>query len=84
MQAKMKHMMESEIGFLVSRMEADRKSSREEMKDTVQSIRSELNETSQQQVGNIMMHVNHETQSPESLPRDNYLARSDGGILLNW
>jgi uncharacterized protein YukE len=54
--------IESEIGFLVSRMEEDRKTNREEMKATVKSIRSEVYETIQQRVGNIMTR-NQETQS---------------------
>jgi predicted component of type VI protein secretion system len=54
--------METEIGFLVSKMEKVRKTNREEMKATVKSILSEVDETIQQQVGNIMTH-NQETQS---------------------
>jgi predicted component of type VI protein secretion system len=54
--------MESEIGVLVSRMEEGRKTNWEEMKATVKSIWSEVDETIQQQVGNIMTH-NQETQS---------------------
>jgi hypothetical protein len=42
------------------RMEADRKTDREEMKVAIQSIWSELDET---QVENIMTRINHETQS---------------------
>jgi 5,10-methylene-tetrahydrofolate dehydrogenase/methenyl tetrahydrofolate cyclohydrolase len=38
MQAKMKDTMGSQIGFLVSRMEADRKTNQEEMKAAIQSI----------------------------------------------
>jgi hypothetical protein len=62
-QAKTKDMMESQIGFLVSRMEADRETDREEMKTAIQSIQSELDETIQQRVENIMTRVNHKTQS---------------------
>jgi predicted component of type VI protein secretion system len=72
--------MESEIGFLVSRMEEGRKTNREEMKATIKSIWSEVDETIQQQVGNIMTRP-RDTESADSLARDNYLARSDGGIL---
>jgi hypothetical protein len=39
--------MESEIGSLVSRMEEGRKTNREEMKATIKSIRSEVDETIQ-------------------------------------
>jgi hypothetical protein len=63
MQAKMEDTMESQIGFLVSRMEVARKINREEMKAVVQSIWSERYETIEQQVKNIMMCINHKTQS---------------------
>jgi hypothetical protein len=79
MQAKLKVMMESQIGFLVFRMVAGRKTDREEMKAAIQSIRSELNETMKQRVENVTTRVNHETQSQESLPREDRLPRSDGG-----
>jgi uncharacterized membrane-anchored protein YhcB (DUF1043 family) len=45
MQAQMKDTMESQIGFLISRMEVDRKTKREEMKAAMQSIQSELEDT---------------------------------------
>jgi hypothetical protein len=41
MQARMKDTITSQIDFPVSRMEADRKKAREEMKAAIQSIRSE-------------------------------------------
>jgi hypothetical protein len=63
MQARMKDTMESQIGFLGSRMEADRKTNREEMKAAIQSIWSERDETIQQRVENIMTCVNHKTES---------------------
>jgi hypothetical protein len=63
MQAKTEDMMESQIGFLVSTMEAARKTDREEVKVAVQSIWSEWDETIQQRVENVTMHVNHKTQS---------------------
>jgi hypothetical protein len=63
MQARMKDMLESHTGFLVSRMETDRKTNREEMKATIQSMRSELDEMIQQQGENIMTCFNHKTQS---------------------
>jgi predicted component of type VI protein secretion system len=54
--------VESEICFPVSRMEEGRKTNREQMKATIKSIWSEVDETIQQQVGNIMTH-DQETQS---------------------
>jgi hypothetical protein len=63
MQAKMGDTMESQIGFLVSRMESARKTNREEMKAAIQSIWSERDETIQQRVENITTCVNHKTQS---------------------
>jgi predicted component of type VI protein secretion system len=54
--------MEIEIGFLVSRMKEGRKTNREELKATMKSIRSEVDDTIQQQVRNIMTH-NQATQS---------------------
>jgi hypothetical protein len=53
-------MVESQICFLVSKLEAERKTDWEEMKAAIQSIRSERDET---QVENIMMCVIHKTQS---------------------
>jgi hypothetical protein len=53
MKAKMKDMMESQIGFIVSRTEADRKTDWEEMEAALQSMWSEL-ETIRQQVGKFM------------------------------
>jgi histidinol-phosphate/aromatic aminotransferase/cobyric acid decarboxylase-like protein len=66
MQARMKDTLESQIGFLVSRMEADRKPAREEMKTAIQFIRSELHET---QVENIMTRINHKTVSRKPAKR---------------
>jgi uncharacterized protein YicC (UPF0701 family) len=60
MQAKMKDTMKSQIRFLVSRMEADRKTDQEEMKAAIQSMWSKLDET---RVENIMMRINHKTKS---------------------
>jgi hypothetical protein len=45
MQARMKDTMESQIGFLATRMEADRKADGEEMKAAIQSIQSERDRT---------------------------------------
>jgi hypothetical protein len=47
-QAKMEGKVESQIGFLVSRMEMDRNTDWEEMKAAIQSVRSELDETIRQ------------------------------------
>jgi ribosomal protein L23 len=55
MQGEMKDMMESQIGFLVSRMEVNRKADKEEIKATIQSIWSELDEM---RVENIMKRIN--------------------------
>jgi predicted component of type VI protein secretion system len=76
--------MERQIGSLVSIMEADRETDRDEMKQIrtgqehiqdiirtnqekmeamVHSMRSELDETIQHQIKNIMTHVNCKTQS---------------------
>jgi hypothetical protein len=41
---------------------------------------SEVDETIQQQVGNIMTQPRG-TECPESLAMDNYLAQGDGGLL---
>jgi hypothetical protein len=49
-QTKMKDTMESQIAFLVSRMEAERKTDWEEIKAAIQSIQSELDQTIQQRV----------------------------------
>jgi hypothetical protein len=54
--------MESETGFLVSKMEEGRKTNWEQMKATITFMWFEVDETIQQQVGNIMTH-NQETQS---------------------
>jgi hypothetical protein len=53
--------MEGQIGFLVPRMEADRKTDQEEMKASIQSMGSVLDEIIRQQVENVMRRVKNET-----------------------
>jgi hypothetical protein len=63
MQTKMEDTMESQISFLVSRMEPARKTNQEEIKAAIQSIWSEGDGMIQHRVENIRTCANHKAQS---------------------